>query len=218
MRKINPAKENWKTLVILDSCRYDYFKEVNFIKGKLFKVDTRCSNTHEWYAKYWCNKFHSNTVLVHGIHFVEKFGNFFARAYRMWNYENMLKIDEQISFAEKVLKEIGDKRVLIHFLQPHIPFNNPKGKKLLRKLKTSGKGLPEDHDKITIYGNKYGWNEIKEAYKEEIKYVLKKITDSKIEPDVISADHGIRIGEDKTFRHGAHTNIVHTVPWLEVEK
>lgn len=216
---MNPREnKDWKRLVVLDSCRYDCFKEVNTVKGELTEIDTGCMDTMGWYNKYW-NQKNDDTVLVHGIYFVDMYADNFHEAHKMWDYNNMLKLDEQIAFAERVLENIdSNKRVIIHFLQPHIPFNNPIGRELLERLGTSGRGMPTDHDKITKYGNDGNWEEIKNAYKEEIKYVLTMVMKSTINPDVITSDHGIRIGEDNIYRHGKHCPAVHKVPWLVVDK
>jgi len=216
---MNPRDEKWKVMVVLDSCRYDCFAEVNPIEGELLEINNEgVVDTQQWYRYFWAGKDNSDTILVHGIYFVDMFGDSFFKAIRMWNYENMLYIDEQIATAEKAVVESGDKRVLIHFLQPHIPFNNPKGKEFLKRLGTSGHGMPLDHQLITDYGNKNGWEEIKNLYKEEIRYVLNKIKNSKINPDIITSDHGIRIGEMNVYRHGAPHMVVNMVPYLRVKK
>jgi hypothetical protein len=217
---MNPRDEKWKVLVVLDGCRYDCFKEANDVfEGKLMMIDNDgCLDTQQWYITHWLGRDNSDTILIHGIHFVDMFGKSFFKAYKMWDYDTMLKIDEQITFAEKVIEKHPDKRILIHFLQSHIPFNNPKGREFLKSLGTSGHGMPLDHQLVTDYGNKNGWEEIKNLYKEEIRYVLEKIKNSKINPDVITSDHGIRIGEMNVYRHGAPHPVVTTVPYLKVKK
>lgn len=40
------AKE--KTIIILDACRYDYFKEINEIEGELIKARSNASHTYTW--------------------------------------------------------------------------------------------------------------------------------------------------------------------------
>ena len=215
---LDPRDEEWKCLIVLDSCRYDYFKDVNFIKGKLLKVNFRCSNTIMWYDKYWAGKDNDDTVLIHGTYFVDRYGKFFHKAYKMWNYDNMLDIGQQIAFVENVLKNIKDKRVIIHFLQPHLPFCNPRGKKLMDKLGIGMGKKGHDYSKITAYGEKGNWKEVIDIYKEEIKYILNKLVNSDIDFDIITGDHGVRIGEDNTYLHHANCPQVKMVPWLIVDK
>jgi len=214
-----PTK-GWNIMVVLDGCRYDYFKEVNFIPGTLLKVfNGNCVDTITWYKKHFFNKKHEDIVLIHGKYFVEKAEEYFYKCYPMWDYDTMLNIDQQIKYVEYCLKEIEDKRVLIHFLQPHLPFCNPEGRKFLEEeIKTSLKGKPEDYTKVTNYCRKYGWERLKELYKKEIRYILSKIYYSNINPDVITSDHGVRLGEDNIFRHNVVHPAVVNVPYLIVRK
>lgn len=219
MRVLDPTKEDWQTMVILDGCRYDCFNEVNFIEGELECVSSESLDTTDWYKRYWGGSKHDDIVLFHGIDFIEKFGGNFHNVYRMWDYDNMLKIDEQIEFVEDKIKDIDDKRVMIHFLQPHLPFTNYFGRKLLKEIGTSDKGMPSDYDKVTAYGKNHGWERIRKAYIEEIRYILYKLIDSDIEFDTITSDHGIRIGEHgNIYRHGVHCDVVHYVPWFKVKR
>ena len=50
-------------MVVLDSCRYDYFKEVNFIKGKLTEINSDSVDTMSWYTKHWANKDNSDILM-----------------------------------------------------------------------------------------------------------------------------------------------------------
>ena len=50
---MNIMDEDWDVIIILDACRYDYFKKTypKFLKGKLKKVQSIASNTPGWLKK-----------------------------------------------------------------------------------------------------------------------------------------------------------------------
>ena len=54
-RGIDIIDQDWDNLIILDACRYDYFKEMNTIDGELRPVLSQGSHSFELYNVY-CRK------------------------------------------------------------------------------------------------------------------------------------------------------------------
>ncbi|KXB07236.1 hypothetical protein AKJ52_00715, partial [candidate division MSBL1 archaeon SCGC-AAA382C18] len=53
-KQVNLIKEKeWDCLIILDACRFDFFREVykNYLDGELYKVISEGSQTSEWVRK-----------------------------------------------------------------------------------------------------------------------------------------------------------------------
>ena len=45
---VNLMERDWNTLIILDACRYDVFKDVNNIPARLTKIKSVGSCTSDW--------------------------------------------------------------------------------------------------------------------------------------------------------------------------
>ena len=59
----NFMEENWDYAIVLDSCRYDTFKKINKIPGKLQKKISLASATMEWVKKS-ITKDYMDTVVI----------------------------------------------------------------------------------------------------------------------------------------------------------
>ena len=57
MKKQEILTGNWKNLIILDACRYDYFQDIydDYLEGNLEKRISRGSSTTEWLYKTFDN-------------------------------------------------------------------------------------------------------------------------------------------------------------------
>ena len=61
---IKIMEEKWDYLIVLDACRYDYFKEYNnILEGHLEKKLSCASCTYEWLEKNFSGKYFSDTVV-----------------------------------------------------------------------------------------------------------------------------------------------------------
>lgn len=125
--------ENWDYLIILDACRYDSFKEVNWIKGNLKKKISLGSHTEEWARENFQGDY-SDTVYVSGNPQISKvkckkhFGKVpFFKIEEVWDYgwdeeEEYLPPRVVSSSALEISEKYPEKRFIIHYLQPHWPF------------------------------------------------------------------------------------------------
>lgn len=89
---INVLNEDWDILIILDACRYDYFKKHNFIKGKLEKKCSLGSCTIEWVYKNFL-KTYPNIVYISSNPYISNYmlkniigKNPFGFIDEVWNY------------------------------------------------------------------------------------------------------------------------------------
>ncbi len=141
-------KENWDYLIILDACRYDYFKEVysQYFKGGLKKVKSRGSSTEEWLEKNFPDEYDytyiSSNPYINGKgvslddmmkgrksrwnainHFKEIIDVWDSN----WNKKKGTVLPEEVSKTAK--KHKTKKPLIIHYLQPHGPYITKKENK-----------------------------------------------------------------------------------------
>ena len=128
---------DWKICIILDACRYDVFKEVykKHIKKKgiLKKAKTFSNGTKEWIDQNIKEKDCSDIIYVDPIiimfdkwlpnHSFFKIDEVWKYG---WNYDYGTILPKQITkSALKQMKNNPDKRILIHYHQPHPPYLLP---------------------------------------------------------------------------------------------
>jgi len=130
--------EYWDVLIILDACRYDYFKEnyKDFIRGgKLRKKISVATRTGEWLKKTFTEKY-DDIIYVSGYPGVNSKGlgkengfnsKRFFKVVDVWDYgfDEALQIIHPVEinkafFKYKIL--YPDKRFIIHYMQPHSPY------------------------------------------------------------------------------------------------
>lgn len=206
-RGINFFEEDWDNLLILDACRYDAFerkmRDRNF-PGHLESRFSQGSATPEFLKSNIDGLDLTDTVYVTGTTMV----------YR----EQILNGDLDVKFhavddvwgdsieygewgvlpktmaarTREAVETYPNKRIVTHFIQPHIPFIGPTGEKYESELGTSPwkskvRGELDLSDDIL-------W----QAYMENLDLVLDEVTELIYElpgKTVITADHGQLIGD-----------------------
>lgn len=241
-------KANWDNLIILDACRFDIFRSVNTLEGKLSKINTGACITAEWINTQFEAKLYDNIVYYSGNPWLsddgfEKIlpGLKFNRMYELWQtgLDNNFRTVLPDFVSQSVLETYDlhpDKKKIIHYIQPHAPYINSPG------LFPAGVGQPY---RLLLEGE-VTRKQIIEGYKANLKAVLESV--KKILPmlkgkTIITADHGELLGEwDKTLaaaaeslpskykrwataEHGAYGHLpglyhaaLNTVPWFEFDK
>lgn len=209
----------WGLLVVLDSCRFDYFQEENRIPGRLFKVVSSGNTTRMWLMNTFPNRY-DDIVYVAANPYVslEGFGvNHFYKLEEVWKYgwdeeKSTVPPQEVNKAVERVLREHPNKRVVAHYIQPHEPYIGkielPVGFWDVGEIKWCGEqGFPPDL--------------VREAYRENLRLVLRhveKLT-SLGKRTVITSDHGEMLGEDGLWGHpveAGNKKPLLWVPWLIV--
>lgn len=143
MKPQNIPKEDWDTLIILDACRYDYFKKVydEYLSGDLTKRRSKGSSTPEWLAKtfpdYYDVTYFSANPYVNsaGLPLKEwsltypwswsvwKATKHFSRIVDVWKFgwdENFGTVLPEVMNNAVLDQEI--EKTIIHYLQPHVPY------------------------------------------------------------------------------------------------
>ena len=123
--------ENWDNLIILDACRYDTFKELNNIEGKLESRISRGSATMEFllenFRRHPKEKAFRDVVYVAANPFVSwLLPGLFHRIFPVWDDgwdERLLTVPPApvVSAALEARRLYPEKRLIVHFMQPHFP-------------------------------------------------------------------------------------------------
>lgn len=127
---------NWDYLIILDACRYDYFKKIykKYLRGKLLKVISSGSETSEWARNTFKTRYEDVVYLSTNANINSKIAvcgfrasDHFFRVIDVWDWRWDYKIDSvhpnTVNGATIATMEIyPNKRLIIHYLQPHYPY------------------------------------------------------------------------------------------------
>jgi len=132
------VNEDWKYLIVLDACRYDYFERIypEFFKGSLRRVRSVGTYTAEWLRNSFPDYYEDVVYIAANPHVnskksVKRFtaSNHFAEIYDLWDYGWSPKYrtvhpKDANNEMLKVSRENPEKRIIIHYNQPHEPYLN----------------------------------------------------------------------------------------------
>lgn len=136
MNKIKIMKEGWDYLIILDACRYDYFEQIweKYLTGVLTKRTSVGSSTLKWRDNSF-KEYYEDTIYISSNPYINSImpmkgflgSEYFYKVYDTWQYgwdENRGTVlpETVTNVAIDVVKSHKDKRVIIHYLQPHAPY------------------------------------------------------------------------------------------------
>lgn len=222
--------EDWDYLVVLDACRYDYFKEICNISGKLKKKFSGGTHTVPW-IKYNFDDEFPETVYVSSNPQVSKYKlrKLFGRTSPFFHLEEVWDwgFDEELntvhprtvtSSAIELSKKYTDKRIIVHYLQPHKPF--------IAYINLAEDEILEIHERwpVDAYNGTLDVSKVRIAYIDNLKLVLeyveeliKNLANGKI---VVTSDHGECFGEHGIYLHPPNLYIgaLIEIPWLEVSR
>lgn len=137
----NLIEEDWDILIILDACRYDFFKDVyrNYLDGDVKKALSPAIHTMDWLNKVFPD-FYDDVVYISANPYINsrievtdpsgnKFSgkNHFLKVINVWKWgwdKNMGTVHP--SNVNKALFKAKDnhknKRFILHYIQPHAPY------------------------------------------------------------------------------------------------
>lgn len=177
MKKQEIVDEDWDYLIVLDACRYDYFKKNyrNFLSGNLEPRWSAASRTAEWVIKNFTKPL-DDIIYVSSNPFINGIGRPIEDITSLkvsWDAREYFKdvIDVWIEGWDKntqtvspeivnryVKRNVGRGRMIIHYMQPHQPYLSYKKNKW--------------DVRNNVLGNKKSNNIIKDFLK-SIRYFLK---------------------------------------------
>ena len=175
---VRVMKEDWDTMIVLDACRADFFEQTVDL-DRFDEYSARISlgsHSSEWTRRNFQGGSFGDTVYVSANpHTSLEAGDAFHHVVELWETdfddEAGVVLPETVRDAAiETYRRYPDKRLIVHFMQPHGPF--------------IGTGIGEEYHDETEY-----W----QAYVENLEHVLPFVEDViKAVPGktVVTADHG----------------------------
>lgn len=230
-RSVDMMKEDWDNLIILDACRFDFFQRQCEIQGRLEKKISPGKRSWEFMTESFVGREFHDTIYITANPHSQKLpeNTFFKTNYLIdqWNDDiGTVLPSDAISAAKKALQEHPEKRLIVHFMQPHRPYLGPTADRLREQVDLIG--YRNQGDGLQIWGavkeRKVTQSDIKKAYSETLDIVLEsvqKLLDDIDGKTVITSDHGEMLGERVTpitsrvwgHSEGFDTEILRTIPW-----
>lgn len=228
---------DWDTLIILDACRYDLFAEHATVPGdgSLAAVRSLGSDSLEFMRENFEGRTLHDTVYVTSNPHVYQLedGIFHAVVNTLethWDEtDRTVPPDAMADAAVTAHERYPNKRLIVHFMQPHFPFLGPTGRTFdhqgLDLHRQDGTGAPNPWYALVHGGPDR--DTVLTAYRENLEVVLPHI-DRLFEDiagkTVVTADHGNLVGERgvpipvRLYGHprGLHRPELVTVPWYEL--
>jgi len=159
IKEQNIILEDWDNLIVLDACRFDFFKNVykDYLDGKLDKRISKGSSTGEWLVKTFPNKYdytyisanpyiNSYGIPLNKLHLAHKNKSWnaiehFSKIIDVWKFGWNRKINtvnpEEVNRA--YLSNKDNKKTIIHYMQPHYPYLSYNGfhesRNIVKRLK-----------------------------------------------------------------------------------
>ena len=211
---------DWDNLVLLDACRFDYYLQESNFDENIDSIQSLGSATYEFIPANFSERQLHDVVLVTtnpqyikhrdmiDIHNIIYVPDLDLQPSDITD-KDVVSPDAVTRIAKNTARKYPNKRLLIHYLQPHRPYIGPTG---LNQF-DSDTSWRDVSDKL-----------IEKAYRENLQIVLESVRDLLPEltgKSIISSDHGEMLGERyryipmKDYGHwdGIYDKRLVEVPW-----
>lgn len=232
--------EDWDTMLILDGCRADMLNEDD-LPGTVQTRRSPASQSIEFMHEHFQRDLYETVYVTanpHAQYEIQGCFHYVDHVYEDgWDDElGTVRPDTVRKRAEAALDKFPDKRLVVHFMQPHFPFIGPTG----RQISQRGIQQPTRNREGTGTADIDIWNQlqyrvadvsletVERAYRENLEIVLKEI-DVLLRKEtgrtVVTADHGNLLGERlwplpvRGYGHPKHLYVdpLVQVPWIVFE-
>lgn len=229
--------EDWDNLLILDGCRHDVLQDYDVEQGRLEYRWSGGSNSREFLKYNVAGRTLDDVVWVTANPWVSTYDEHIFHVENLWNagWDQELKTVRPETVAEtseRLAEKYPQKRLVVHFMQPHYPFVGETGRSelpnhrtftgdgMIKDLETTGKDIWE-HLKEGTVAKDVVWK----AYRENLELVLpyaKRLASDLEGKSVLTSDHGNEFGGRcfpiplKLYGHpgGYRTKNLIKVPWV----
>ena len=232
--------EEWDDLLILDGCRYDTFADCNTIDGKLQSRRSHGSQSWEFLRRNFAGRSAHDTVYVTANPFASRLDDdvFHAVVDLLDEWDETLQTVPPDTVADAAVdahRRFPEKRLVVHFMQPHYPFIGELGRSL--DVRGYNPDQRDDFDAPSVWRilrhrhHDYEGvtrESVRAAYRENLSIVLEqteRLVTQLSGRSVVTADHGNLLGERlypvpiREYGHprGLVTPALVRVPWLVVD-
>ena len=238
---VHVIDEDWDTLIILDACRLDLFENtIDLDQFDEYRHQISLgSRTDEWTYKNFEGGRFGDTVYVTGSPVTSNIiSNEFHDLIEVWKQgfdeeKGAILPSAVADAAREARQKYPDKRLIVHFIQPHVPFVNS------TEVNFRDWWTPfNDFEDVDAEPPRSVWpalgmglveyDEVWDAYAENLRYGFEEAIALAREQSgrtVITSDHGNMMGERtwpapiKIYAHprGLRTAPLVEVPWAVIE-
>lgn len=206
---VDYAEADWDTLVILDACRADLFEEVTDTDrwDEYERANSGSGATRTWFERKWDGEY-GDIVYVSGSPILSRCApGSFHRTVECWQnaikeYLNGPDPEVVTKAAIKAHKEYSNKRVVVHYMQPHYPFLQDPDLHFTSFAGTEQWDVNADPRAGDVWealrAGIVDKDEVWNGYGRNLEYVLKEVEellDNISGRVVVSSDHGNLLGE-----------------------
>jgi len=230
--------EDWDTLVILDGCRRDLFEAQVDYSGRAETRISRGSTTVEFLRGNLAGRDLLDTVYVTANpQFYRHRDEFAARFHETidvwrdsgWDETYGTVLPETVTeHAIEAFEEYPDKRILVHYIQPHYPFLTDETSFDKGYIESSDGGEGDFWSRIFTGELEVDRDRLLELYRANLERALPHVEvllDNIAGKTIVTADHGNMVGERarpfpiREWGHpeGLYTDALVNVPWFVVE-
>jgi hypothetical protein len=216
--------EDWDTAIILDACRYDIFCKNHPEKwGIPEKKIAPGSHSKEYFQRTFSDDTYHDTIYITSNPYITTLPEDTFHAIELdevWKEMTKQAPPEKMTeVAKEIHMKYPRKRIIVHYMQPHLPFYGEKGTAVWENLGFHRGGYFPKKTKVS---------DLREAYSENLQIVLgyvEELLSSIVGKTLITADHGELLGERmfpipvRGFDHYPDLYLPELVqvPWLELE-
>ncbi|QLH81217.1 hypothetical protein [Halosimplex pelagicum] len=235
---IDVFSEDWDNLLLLDACRYDMFAEQSDLRGQLESRISRGSSTAEFLkGNIRDRELHDTVYITANPQFYrlqDQLGASFHAVENVWMREgwdedyNTVLPETMTAAAFDAAEQYPDKRLFIHYIQPHYPFivDNSElfdNEQAFLKPDEAGSWHQLMTGELTA-----SRNDVWRAYRDNLSRTLphvNELLDGLEGKSVVSSDHGNMVGERAypfPIREWGHPRGIYTeqlvkIPWLVIQ-
>ena len=200
--------EDWDTLVLLDGCRYDLYRDRTTFANDVERRTSVGSDSWEFLDGTFGGRQCHDTVYVTANPHAYRLPDGVFHYHRnlldeAWDPEvGTVRPPDMAAAVREANERFPDKRLLVHFMQPHFPFLGETGRRL------TGPGIDMHLDDEERSGELDVWDKLRygeldravvwEAYRENLDIVLGTVRSLDADLDgktVVSTDHGNLVGD-----------------------
>ena len=232
---VDVMDEAWDNLLILDACRYDMFAAQASLPGSLERRISRGSHTREFLAGNFGGRNLFDTVYVTASPQLHRWSEEIdARFHHVidvwradgWDDDHGTVLPETVNeYARAAHERFPDKRLIVHYLQPHYPFIDAESTLNARTFGADGGGGADVWGELMRGTLDVSAGDVWGAYRRNLDRVLPAVAALLEELPgltVVTSDHGNMVGERARpvpIREWGHPPGIHTpelveVPWL----
>jgi hypothetical protein len=236
------VERDWDNCLILDACRYDMCVQSNRLESaRLSPIRSLGSNSAEFIQQNFAGRrLHDVICVTANPYITELDDGIFHDIWHLYDYlwdedASTVTPDDVAREARKAHEEYPNKRLLVHFMQPHYPFIGTAGTAIKEKGILQGSTDIEASNlaKYAIWTQlqfdiaDVSIGELWRAYRENLDIVLDEalpLAEWLPGKSVLTSDHGNVVNERlrpipvRWYGHPSHVNasVLTTVPWYEI--